>query len=434
MNINPSVYDGFRIKNVDEVAYPAVGMASFISKSGQRISLTEDVLSRHVLFIGTTGTGKTTAINQMLEQLIGSMKSNDVMIIFDTKGDFKKKFYRPGRDEIISNDDHATVFWNLFQEAMIDGDSFVEENMLEIATSLFDEKIRRSNSPFFPQAAKDVLFGILMYLYKRNISVSPGNLNNEELYYYLRDAHMYEVVDAFDKYLDLRGIIDYIHSDTSEQSQGVYSELRMLANELFRRNFRKNGSFSIREFVRKKGARILFIEYDIEIGRVLEPIYKSMYDLAIKEALTTKKKDTHGKGNVFFVIDEFKLLPNLSHIDDGVNFGRSFGAKFIVAMQSIEQVYEAYGKERAASILSAFNTLVSFKVTDKNSMSFVQERFGRNRKKYVHSSSTYTANDIEEMVTAHAVEDWDILGLKKGEAFLSIGEYDASPIRFRFKG
>ena len=424
------VYDGLSIQEIMPNVPRVEGMTSFISDK-QVIPLTEKVLSKHTLFIGTTGTGKTTAINQMLRQLIRKMTDQDVMIIFDTKGDFKKSFFRSGKDTVLSNDGASTAIWNLFQEGLADGDKQIEQNMMEITASLFDERIRRSSSPFFPQAARDVLYGIIMYLYYANHKSYPELLNNEELYHFLCEAGIDEVIDRFGRFADLRGIIDYIYSgDTSEQSQGVYSELRMLVNEILIGNFKKNGSFSVRQFVRRKGGRILFIEYDMAIGTILAPIYKCIYDLAIKEALSRSAGE---KGNVFFVIDEFKLLPNLSHMDDGVNFGRGLGAKFIVAMQNIPQIIHAYGREKAESILSAFGTLVAFKVTDRDSIRFVQDHFGRNKKKYSLRSSSYTGGNVEETGYGQAVEDWDILQLEPGHAFITVSDYSPMPVRFHFK-
>lgn len=73
------------------------------------------------------------------------------------------------------------------------------------------------------------------------------------------------------------------------QALGVMSDLRQVCSEVFIGNFKKDGDFSIREFIRNKGGKILFIEYDISIGSVLGPIYKLLFDLAIKEALSRKK-------------------------------------------------------------------------------------------------------------------------------------------------
>ena len=404
-----------------------IGYASLIGE-GCEIPLSESVLSKHILYTGTIGTGKTTAMFQLLRQLIGKLNEDDVMIVFDTKGDFAKEFYRPGKDVIISNDDKATVYWNIFKEVLINGEEYVEENLLEIVNALFSDKIQKSNAPFFPQAAKEVLYGIMYYIIAQN---EQEDTHNAELYAYLRDASINDVVDAFMSMGDLRGIIDYIYNDgdASEQTQGVYSELRNVTNELFVGNFRRKGDFSVREFVRKKKGRILFIEYDLSIGKVLTPIYKALFDLAIKESLSRSKSE----GNVFFIIDEFKLLPNLYHIDNGVNFGRSLGAKFVVAMQNVQQIIEAYGKEKAYSILSAFGTSIAFRVTDKASIEFVQNLYGKSRKRISYKSLSYSEGTKEEVVYSEVVGDWGILGLKTGEAIVSIADYDAAPIKFKFK-
>ena len=403
------------------------GYASLIG-DGCEIPLSESVLSKHVLYTGTIGTGKTTAMFQLLRQLIDKMNEDDVMIVFDTKGDFAKEFYRPGKDVIISSDDKATAYWNIFKEVLINGEEHTEENLLEIVNSLFEDKIQKSNAPFFPQAAKEVLYGIMYYIIAQN---EREDIHNAELYAYLRDASINDVVDAFMSMGDLRGFIDYIYNDgdASEQTQGVYSELRNVTNELFVGNFRRKGDFSVREFVREKKGRILFIEYDLSIGKVLTPIYKALFDLAIKESLSRSKSE----GNVFFIIDEFKLLPNLYHIDNGVNFGRSLGAKFVVAMQNVQQIIEVYGKEKAYSILSAFGTSIAFRVTDKASIEFVQNLYGKSRKRISYKGLSYSAGTKEEVVYSEVVGDWDILGLKTGEAIVSVADYDAAPIRFKFK-
>ena len=425
--LKSEILEGISLK--DRISMPTssdVGV-SLIGDS-ETIPLTSSVLSKHLLYTGTIGTGKTTAMFQLLHQLIGKMTDDDVMVIFDTKGDFKEEFYRPGKDVVISSDAKATAYWNIFKEVRINGDDYIEENLLEIVSSLFEEKIKRSNAPFFPQAAKDVLFGIMSYIIYKN---EPEDLDNAELYAYLRDANINDVVDALMSVGDLRGIIDYIYNggDGSEQTQGVYSELRNVANELFVGNFRKRGDFSVREFVRNKGGKILFIEYDLSIGKVLTPIYKALIDLAIKESLSRDKSE----GNVFFVIDEFKLLPNLYHIDNGVNFGRSLGAKFIVAMQNIQQIIDGYGYEKAYSILSAFGTSIAFRVTDKATKEFVQNLYGMNRKRFVFKGASYSEGNKEQVTYSNVIEDWDILDLKVGEAIVSVADYDSAPMKFKFR-
>ena len=58
------------------------------------LSITQDFLSKHSLLVGQTGSGKTNVLNFFIKHIKQKMTQNDVMIIFDTKGDFIEKFYK----------------------------------------------------------------------------------------------------------------------------------------------------------------------------------------------------------------------------------------------------------------------------------------------------------------------------------------------------
>jgi type IV secretory pathway TraG/TraD family ATPase VirD4 len=200
-----------------------------------------------------------------------------------------------------------------------------------------------------------------------------------------------------------------------------------MVREILVGNFRRAGSLSTREAIRGKGGRAIFIEYDLGIGNMLTPIYRLLLDLAIKEALCREKSE----GNVWFVIDEFRLVPNLQHVDDGVNFGRSLGAKFIISVQNIAQVFHAYGESLARSILSGFMTTVAFRVNDTATREFIQGLFGKNRKREAYVSSVQTRGLVEQVREANVVEDWDIASLPIGRAI--IGLPGQEPFLFHFK-
>jgi type IV secretory pathway TraG/TraD family ATPase VirD4 len=187
------------------------------------------------------------------------------------------------------------------------------------------------------------------------------------------------------------------------------------------------GSLSMREAVRHKGGRVIFVEYDLGMGNVLTPIYRLLVDLAIKEALCRRKSE----GNVWFIIDEFRLVPNLQHVDDGVNFGRSLGAKFVIGVQNVEQVFYAYGQALARSILSGFLTTVAFRVNDPATRSFVQQLFGKNRVYEATVSMQSNKGLMEQVRDANVVEDWDILRLPVGKAIVSLPGFE--PFLFQFE-
>ena len=389
----------------------------------QQVPLSDDLLSKHMLFLGGIGMGKTNGIFQIIAQLRERMTPNDVMLIFDTKGDFHKAFYRPG-DIVISNDEKATGsagtdYWNIFQE--VDAGSSVEEEIIEIARALFYERSKQSSQPFFPNAARDLFTGLMLHFYRTDPQAS-----NLLLRTFLDQSPAAEIRAVLQKYDDLKAMVSYIADDRSPQTQGVISELQQHMREIFVGNFRKEGSLSIRKSIRAKGGRIIFVEYDLGIGGMLTPIYRLMMDMAIKEALSRKKSE----GNVWFIIDEFRLIPNLQHVDDGVNFGRSLGAKFIVGVQNVEQVFHAYGEAQAHSILSGLLTTVAFHVNDAATRSFIQGLFGRNRKKEVYMASVASRGIVEQVRDANVVEDWEISNMQIGEAI--IGMPGLEPFKFRF--
>ena len=391
------------------------------SPSGQQclVPLDNDLLSKHLLFLGSIGTGKTNAFLQIISQLNRQFTENDVMIIFDTKGDFYREFYRPG-DVVISNDHTSTSkdgldYWNIFNE--IDRGDRLNESVIEISKALFAEACERTNQIFFPNAAKDIFMACMLHFVRR---IPLPQQTNENLVKYIYSSSSSDIRAMLESHEDLRAMSSYISHDDSPQTQGVLSELQQVVREIFIGNFSKTGTLSLRHLVRQKGGIRVFIEYDLSIGKMLTPVYSLMYDMAIKEALGRGRSD----GNVYFVTDEFKLLPNLTHIDDAVNFGRSLGIKFMVGVQNVEQIYDNYGEGRARSILSGFSTNVCFRVNDAASREYIQGLFGRNQKLEAYLPINQRGGIVETQREANVVEDWDITRLKTGEAIIGLPQQE----------
>ena len=68
--------------------------------------LNQEAFSKHLLLIGGVGEGKTNTMFHLMDIVNRNLTDNDVAVIFDTKGDFYEKFYRPG-DVVISSDETA---------------------------------------------------------------------------------------------------------------------------------------------------------------------------------------------------------------------------------------------------------------------------------------------------------------------------------------
>ena len=390
------------------------------------IQIGESILSRHMLFLGGIGTGKTNAMNLFIRNTRRVLSEKDVVVIFDTKGDYYKQFYMPG-DIVISNDERATGsngidYWNIFNE--VTADDRTEENVLEIANTLFADKIRNTTQPFFPNAAKDLFYALMMHLIRTNSL--KDKRNNKSLRAYLNMMTPELMMQVLDQHNDLKAMRSYIFDPKAGQTLGVMAELQQMIREVFVGNFSRKGTLSLRDIVKNKGGKVVFIEYDLSIGSILTPIYRLLIDLAIKETLSRKEND----GSVYFFIDEFRLLPELSHVDDGINFGRSLGAKFFVGIQNINQVIAAYGEDVGRSMLSGFGTTFAFRINDGLSREFIKNLSGKNIKKQTFMSSIQTQGITEQLREASVVEDSDINNLRIGEAIVTT--ITGEPFIFRF--
>ena len=394
-------------------------------------ALGADTLSKHTLFIGGTGCGKTTLFYHFVSQIKRAMTNDDVMIIFDSKGDFYSKFYDPKADLVIGNSKQylkQSAHWNIYKEVLADGwneRDFIM-NTQEICKSFFHERTQNTTNAFFPNAARDLLAAIIISFIRAGIADETRKRKyfyNNELKMFLDLSDRQMLINFLKTRPDTAAIISYIAND-SPQSQGVISEMYSIVREILVGVFAERGAFSMREFVRKKGNKTLFIEYDLSIGSTLTPVYRLMFDLALKEALGRNK----AQGNVYLICDEFKLLPHLRHIDDGVNFGRSLGVKVFAGIQSIEQLYEIYGQSRGRNIAAGFSSVYAFRSNDTATRNFVTGLFGKNI--VLEQYQRLDNQMVEEKRNGQTVEDWDMNSLKIGEAI--VGLPFAQPFRFHF--
>ena len=391
----------------------------------------EDLISKHMLLVGGTGCGKSTLFYHIIKQLKNKMTADDVMIIFDTKGDFHSRFYNPSMDCVVGNSMQyysQSQRWNIFKEILADGweDRQVILNTQEICKAFFEDRAKNNNNPFFPNAARDLLAAILITIVRlgsESKEFVKENFYNNRIKEFLDSSSGADLCDFLDGIMDMRSVLSYIEGD-SAQSQGVLAEMYSVVRDIFIGVFAEKGGFSIRNFVRRKGGRTLFIEYDLSIGSVLTPVYKIMFDLALKEALG----QTKSKGNVYLICDEFKLLPNLQHIDDGVNFGRSLGVKVFAGLQSIEQLYEIYGQSRGKNLAAGFSSIIAFRANDVTTRSYISSLHGQNM--VLEQYRMMDNHTVENKRVGNTVEDWDLNSLKVGEAI--VGLPFSPPFRFYF--
>ena len=134
--------------------------------------------------------------------------------------------------------------------------------------------------------------------------------------------------------------------------------------------------------------------------------------------------------NVYIICDEFKLLPDLMHIDDALNFGRGLGVKVIAGLQSIDQLTANYGEARAKNIIAGFSSMISFRANDEATRAFIVGRYGKNYILECDRGSVYSEGSYQSNRMSDVVEDWDVSTLGVGDAV--VGLLNNPPFSFHF--
>lgn len=396
--------------------------------NGTAIGLDDVTMGRHTLFLGGIGTGKTVGMTSLIRSIRAAMTPDDVIVIFDTKGDYYHEFFQDGDCVVAGSnaqDFFGQVTWNVFTEfAEAPAGKTVEDEIFEVCGSLFSSLVANAgDNAYFANGARDVFTALVIALYRE-----AKNPTNQDIRARLGTMSVLDMQEMLGRpgNEDLLGARNYIAKDSANSSLAILAFMQQVIQESFRSAFGQPGDFSVRKFLRQKNARALFLEYDISSGNTVAPVFKTMLDISMKEALGRSRV----AGRVFFILDEFALLPELKHLTDGLNFGRSLGLRFVVGTQNVRQVQDMYGENMAASVLSAFGTVFSFRLFDGVSRQFVQDRFGKNRK-IVRFDSTVRNKGINEMsIEGFVVEDWDLSSLPVGTCIAALPDY--TPVTFTF--
>jgi hypothetical protein len=89
--VRVSVLEGMSIGPTPPVAgapFRGQVMRAVLQGHAGAVRYDDEYLSRHLLFLGGIGTGKTNAMMQLVVALRERADPDDVFIVFDTKGDF----------------------------------------------------------------------------------------------------------------------------------------------------------------------------------------------------------------------------------------------------------------------------------------------------------------------------------------------------------
>lgn len=102
--------------------------------------------------------------------------------------------------------------------------------------------------------------------------------------------------------------------------------------------------------------------------------------------------------------------------------------KILAAIQSIRQLTDAYGEEAGRVVAAGFMNCMCFQSFDIDTRKYISDRFGEGYDSY-EFDILGKPDSVQQH--SHVVEDWDIMELDVGEAFVNLFGFD--PFKFDFK-
>lgn len=297
--------------------------------------------AKHFKLIGTTGTGKSTAIREILEQ---ALARGDRAVIADPDGGYLKQFYREDRGDVVLNPfDSRSVKWDLFAEMKNDYD--VEQ----LARSLIPDREGQDRSwrayarTFFTavtRQAREVGIKDVGELYRLLVVAESGELRT-----LVRGTPAQPFLDEHNSRM-----FDSIRSVTSS----AVGALEHISKQT-------SPGFSVRDWVDKESSGVLFLPYKAGQVAALHSTISAWMRLAIFETMDREAdpSDAGASTRLWFVVDELDALGQIDGLKDALARLRKFGGRCVLGFQSIAQVSSTYGHGEAHTIVeNCGNTLI----------------------------------------------------------------------------
>jgi len=290
--------------------------------------------TKHFKCVGTTGTGKTTAIREMLS---AALARGDRAVVADPDGGYLSHFYDPDRGDVILNPfDPDAVKWNLLGEIRSDHD------VDQLARSLIPDS--GGSDRIWSGYARTFFTAVVQQVVAARIA------DDGEIYRLVTKASVQEL-----KLLLAGTVAGPFLEDANDRMFGSVRAVTASAVGALRYTAQQRAApFSVRQWIGQGGTGlggrpggVLFIPYKAGEIAALRSAISAWMRIAIFEAMNRPEGDQR----LWFVIDELDALGEIDGLKDALARLRKFGGRCVLGFQSISQVSSTYGKGAADTIV-----------------------------------------------------------------------------------
>lgn len=320
------------------------------------VRLTKDGERLHVVIVGSTGTGKTTAILNLLDQI---RARGDAAVVYDPDGTFLSYFYRANHDVVLNVCDARMPPWNPW------ADCLEPQHFVDFAEAMMARDPRESSDSIWDVGATHFIASGLEQLQR------DRRCTNRDLYELLVTMPLNEIEER------LKGTpAGVVMSKSIERTALSVRFTAMKRAGVFRylQNASEDEAFSIRRFVSEPCGRWLFLSARADMRALLRPMLTVWFHLATTALLSLPPSSTR---RLWFILDEAASLNRLPALSTLLQEGRRFGACVVLGLQSLSQLASLYGEQEAITLLSMPQTTLALRSPEPRTAELLAKRLGQ---------------------------------------------------------
>jgi type IV secretory pathway TraG/TraD family ATPase VirD4 len=307
-----------------------------LTLAGVGIRCEEEV--KHFKLIGTTGTGKSTAIRELLA---AALERGDRAVITDPDGGYLERFHDPGRGDVILNPfDWRSLRWDPFAEVR---DPYDAE---QLASSLIPSSEDASGREWRGYA-RTFLTAVIRRCHE------SGRSDTAELWRLLAIAPSAQ----------LRTMVagtaaqPFLEPENARMFGSLRSVAASAAAALEHVQSQRARAFSVRDWI-DEGRGALFLPYRASQIAALRTIIATWVRLSIFQIMSRDSRESRGR-RVWLIVDELDALGAIDGLKDALARLRKFDGRCVLGFQSIAQVSSTYGVGEAQTVVeNCGNTLI----------------------------------------------------------------------------
>jgi hypothetical protein len=317
--------------------------------------------TRHFAIIGTTGSGKTTVLRQMLD---GIEARGEPALVYDTSGEFIAHYHNPERGDVILNPfDGRCAFWSPFDEISHPADADRIARQLVSETGSQDDDV-------WLETSRILVANMLRSLW------AEGNCNLEALLEALQ-------VKSKEQLKHWLGHTSSARTFADDADRATGSALFMLAKaanliQFLRIDDGGTKRFAFRDFIAEMDAREgakpwIFVPRKEDYFEAAKPLMACWLECAASAVLGLSPSPDR---RIWFMLDELADLPRVENLARLLPEGRKFGAAIVLTFQALGQMRNRYGANIAEAMLACCNTKLFLQTIDRETRQWASQTIG----------------------------------------------------------